>query len=398
MNDEARGFDGDFEVASQGTNEAKSAPLFGMEFDRPLGVAAFAVLSIGLVMVYSSSSVYAARLYEDPEHFIKRQLLWCCFGVVAFAVGTLTPGHFLSRRAGWLMMGGVVLCAVVLVPGIGVKVGGARRWLDLGIVRFQPSEIAKIGVIVLLAALLSHRDRQQKKSTASLIIPVLLAQIPVALVLVEPDLGTALVIELIVGAMVFVGGLKIRSLALLSLTALPVFYHFVVGTPFRLRRILGYIDPWAYRDTVGYQITEALIAIGSGGIWGVGVGEGKQRLFFLPEAHTDFVLAILAEELGLVGMLLILSLFCVIVWRGLKIALRAGSTFDGYLAVGLTALIAVPAIFNAGVVTGLLPTKGLPLPLMSFGGSNLLSTLLALGLLMRIYRDDLKQRSGEASG
>ncbi len=250
----------------------------------------------------------------------------------------------------------------------------------------------------MLAALLSHRDRQQKKSTASLIIPVLLAQIPVALVLVEPDLGTALVIELIVGAMVFVGGLKIRSLALLSLTALPVFYHFVVGTPFRLRRILGYIDPWAYRDTVGYQITEALIAIGSGGIWGVGVGEGKQRLFFLPEAHTDFVLAILAEELGLVGMLLILSLFCVIVWRGLKIALRAGSTFDGYLAVGLTALIAVPAIFNAGVVTGLLPTKGLPLPLMSFGGSNLLSTLLALGLLMRIYRDDLKQRSGEASG
>jgi len=367
------------------------------EYDRILMGAVFILLSLGLVMVYSSSSVYAERVYGDSEFFIKRQLLWTLLGGGAFFIGALFPGEYLKGRAGWLMLLALILCGLTLVPGVGIKVGGARRWLDLGLVRFQPSELAKLAVIVLMAALLSHRDRVQKKTTTSLLVPVVLAQIPVALVLAEPDLGTALVIELIVAVMIFSAGLRIKMLLLFAGTALPVFYHFVIGTPFRLQRILGYIDPWAYRKTVGYQITEALIAIGSGGITGVGLGEGKQRLFFLPEAHTDFVFAILAEELGLIGVLFVLTLFCLIIWRCIKIVLAVGSGFDGYLAIGLTALIAVPAIFNVAVVTGLLPTKGLPLPLMSFGGSNLLSTLLAMGLLMRIYRETLRPGSQEAS-
>ncbi len=375
-------------ASQETTSESNDATLTSnWVYDRGLALAAFALISIGLVMVYSSSSVYAARLYGDSEYFISRQLIWCCLGGVAFWFGSFCPRETLRRKAGWIIIATVILCALVLIPGIGIKVGGARRWLNLGVARFQPSELAKLAVIVLMASLLARRDRLQTKNFSSLLIPVAIAQIPVALILVEPDLGTALVIELILMAMIFVAGLRVRTILLFGLAALPVFYHFVISTPFRLRRILGYIDPWAYRSSIGYQITEALIAIGSGGIGGVGLGEGKKRLFFLPEGHTDFIFAILAEELGFVGVCILLSLFCIVVWRGVSIALGAADSFDAYLAMGLTALIAVPALFNCAVATGLLPTKGLPLPLISSGGSNLVTTLLALGFLMRIYRD-----------
>jgi cell division protein FtsW len=168
---------------------------------------------------------------------------------------------------------------------------------------------------------------------------------------------------------------------------MPVLYHLIVGTPFRLRRVLGYIDPWAYRSTVGYQVTEALISIGSGGLFGVGLGDGKQKLFFLPEAHTDFIFAILAEEMGLLGVVLLLGAFAILLWRGMRLAMRAGDAFDRYLALGVTGLVGIPAVFNVCVATGLLPTKGLPLPFVSYGGSNLVVTMAAMGLLLRIDRD-----------
>jgi cell division protein FtsW len=223
--------------------------------------------------------------------------------------------------------------------------------------------------------------------------------VPVLLILVEPDLGTALVIELIVAVMVFAAGLRLRTLIMLGLAGLPVLYHLVVGTPFRLQRLLSYVDPWAYRSTVGYQITESLISIGSGGITGVGLGGGKQKLFFLPEAHTDFIFAILGEELGLIGVLLVLAAFVVFVWRGLRIAVHAKTAFDSYLALGLTALVGVPALFNAGVATGLLPTKGLSLPFVSYGGSNLVVTFMAVGMLLRLDcgEGSGKHRAGAAS-
>ncbi|MCK5690080.1 FtsW/RodA/SpoVE family cell cycle protein, partial [Myxococcota bacterium] len=202
----------------------------------------------------------------------------------------------------------------------------------------------------------------------------------------EPDLGSALVIELIVGAMVFVAGLRLWVLAGMVLAGTPFLYHLIVGTPFRLQRILGYIDPWAYRSTVGYQVTEALISIGSGGVTGVGLGEGKHKLFFLPEAHTDFIFAILAEELGLIGVTVLLGAFALLIFRMAKVAISATDSFQGFLAVGLLALVGVPAVFNTFVATGLLPTKGLPLPLVSYGGSNLLVTLIGIGLVMGIER------------
>lgn len=345
------------------------------------------LLSLGLVLVYSSSAVYAERQFGNAEFFLHKQLLLAGLGLAAMFVLAQVPRHWLEDNAGWVFLAAVGLCVLVLIPGLGVFRGGARRWLDVGLFTFQPSEVAKLAVVLLLARILSRRDTRPTARRCSLWVPVLVAQVPVVFVLVEPDLGTALVMEMLVATLVFAAGVRPRTLVVLALLALPVFYHLVVGTPFRLRRILGYIDPWAYRSTVGYQITEALIAIGSGGVWGVGLGQGTHRLFFLPEAHTDFIFAILAEELGLVGVTFFIIALGLLLHRGLSLATRAQVPFDRYLALGVTALIGIPALLNLGVVTGLLPTKGLPLPLISYGGTNLAVALGAVGMLLRIDRD-----------
>lgn len=359
----------------------------GVDFDAPLVAAVAILLGLGLVIVYSSSSVFAAQIYGDAEHFLKLQLTWSVMGLIGLTLATRISGDWLRRRAALIFVVTVGLCALVLIPGLGHLAGGARRWLTFGGAGFQPSEMAKIAVVIALATILARRDERPSPERTSLLVPVIVAQIPVALVLAEPDLGTALVIELVVAIMVFCAGLRLRTLGLAGLAALPVFYHLLVGTPFRLQRLLSFIDPWAYRTTVGYQITEALISIGSGGLFGVGLGESKHKLFFLPAAHTDFIFALLGEELGLVGTLGLLAAFAVLMMRGIRAATTAASRFDSYLAVGLIAVIGVPAVFNVFVATGMLPTKGLPLPLVSYGGSNLVATLVTVGLLLRVMRD-----------
>ncbi len=345
-----------------------------------------ALTALGLVLVYSASSVYAQNKFGDAELFLRAQLRALAIGTVVCLVLMRTPTEWLRTNALKIFLVCTFLCLLVLIPGIGHVAGGARRWLQLGPFGFQPSELAKMSVIVMLAAVLAKREKKQGKS-GKLLVPVLLTQVPVALILAETDLGTALVIELILLVMIFAAGLRLRTIAIMALAALPVFYHLVMGTPFRLQRLLGYIDPWAYRSTVGYQVTEALISIGSGGVFGLGLGDGKHKLFFLPEAHTDFIFAILGEELGLVGIIALLSGFGLFIWRGLKIASDAKDPFAAYVAVGIVALIGVPAIFNVCVATGLLPCKGLPLPFVSYGGSNLLTALAGTGMLLRVARE-----------
>ncbi len=356
----------------------------GVRFDAVLVTATAALASLGVVLVYSASSVFAAKVYGDAEHFLVQQAAWTAVGVGALVLVARVPAERLARLAPWLLVATMALCAAVLVPGVGKLVNGATRRLVVGPVGFQPSELCKLAIVLAFARVLARRDQKPEHDRASLLPPVLMLQLPVLLILVEPDLGTALVIELIVAVMVFAAGVRLRTIALLGLAALPIVYHLVVGTPFRLQRLLSYIDPWAYRSTVGYQITESLISIGSGGALGVGLGSGKHKLFFLPEAHTDFIFSILGEELGLVGVVLVLLAFGAFVWRGLRIAARARNAYESYLALGLTALVGVPALFNAGVATGLLPTKGLSLPFVSYGGSNLVVTFMAVGMLLRI--------------
>ncbi|MBN1961449.1 MAG: putative lipid II flippase FtsW [Deltaproteobacteria bacterium] len=350
-------------------------------------VATAILASFGLVLVYSASSVFAAKYYGDAEHFLIQQTVWCLIGVIALYATSKTNSIRLYQMVPWLLLLTLICCALVLIPGIGKHVNGAQRRLDFGFFGFQPSEFCKLTIILALARILERRESKPMQERVSLIGPVLLLQIPVLFILIEPDLGTALVIELIIGITVFVAGVRVRTLALFGLAALPILYHLIVATPFRLRRLLSYIDPWAYRSTVGYQITESLISIGSGGITGVGLGGGKHKLFFLPEAHTDFVFAIVGEELGLLGIAFLLLVFGVFIWRAIHIAMQAKSVFEGYLALGLTSLVGVPVLFNTGVATGLLPTKGLALPFISYGGSNLVVTFIAVGLLLSVARN-----------
>ena len=350
-------------------------------------LAVWLLLSFGLIFVYSSSAVHSINRFNTPTHYLYSHASKCLMGLLLLWVCSRVPIDVWRRHALLIFCLSVLLLLAVLVPGIGLVKGGARRWLSLGFMTLQPSELAKLAAVIAVASVLTRRELAPPMQRKSLLIPAFLAQIPVVLILAEPDLGTALVIELIVGIMIFTAGVRLRVLAMLLLAVLPVFYHLLLSTPFRLRRLLAYVDPWAYRQTVGYQLSEALISVGSGGFFGLGLGEGKHGLFFLPEAHTDFIFAIVAQELGFFGVIVLLAAFIVVVWRGLSIVLRAESTFERYLGIGLLALVAVPAIFNLAVVTGLLPTKGLPLPFISYGGSNLVVTLAAVGLLLRIQQD-----------
>lgn len=353
--------------------------------DGILLAAIAALVGIGLVMVYSSSAVFAARNYDSGAHFLSAQTVRILLGAIAFLVAAHLPRHWLRRYAGWILLGACLLCVAVLLPGVGHEAGGARRWIRLGSLNFQPSEIAKLAVVVSIASALARREEEGRPGRG-LLGPLLLVQVPVALIVLEPDFGTALVAESIALAMVFVGGLRLRYVIALLFAGLPIVYSMLMEG-YRLKRIIAWLDPIEHRSSTGYQLTEALISIGSGGPLGLGLGQSRQKLFFLPEAHTDFVFAIYAEELGFAGVVVLLLLFGALILRGSRAALRTPVSFDRYLGVGIVALIAVPALFNLWVVTGLLPTKGLPLPLVSYGGSNVVTTLAALGLLAGISRD-----------
>lgn len=361
------------------TAAAIKKPVDGM-----LLAAVVALVGTGLVMVYSSSAVFALRTHGSSTYLLEAQAARVALGVLAFWSASRVPRDLLQRYAPWILLGACVLCVAVLIPGIGHAAGGARRWLRLGPLTLQPSELAKIAVVISLSAALAKREAAPA-GERRLLPPLLLAQLPVFLIILEPDFGTALVTEALALTLVFVAGLRLRYVFALGLAGLPVIYTMLMEG-YRLKRIIAWLNPIEHRSTIGYQLTEALISIGTGGPLGVGLGESRQKLFFLPEAHTDFVFAIFAEELGFVGVLGLLAAFLLLVHRGARAALSAGSAFDRYLAVGIVALIAIPAVFNLWVVTGLLPTKGLPLPLISYGGSNVVSTLGALGLLAGISR------------
>lgn len=361
------------------TTTAMQKPMDGL-----LVAVVCALTSIGLVMVYSSSAVFAFKTYGSPFSLLQSQSIRVLIGGLAFWGASLVPRAMLRKQAVWVFFGACLLCALVLIPGVGHAAGGAQRWLRLGPLTFQPSELAKVAIVIFLAAVLAKRADQ--KVVGRLWSPLILVQCPIVLIVLEPDFGTAVVAEALALTMVFVGGLRLRYVFAFGLAALPVAYTMLMEG-FRLRRIVAWLDPIEYRATTGYQLTEALISIGTGGVFGVGLGESRQKLFFLPEAHTDFVFAIFAEELGFVGVVALLTGFLVLIVRGARAAILAADPFDRYLAAGLVALVAIPTIFNLWVVTGLLPTKGLPLPLISFGGSNVVATLAALGLLAGVSRD-----------
>jgi cell division protein FtsW len=338
----------------------------------------------GVVMVYSASAIVAGERLGDPHHFVTRQVIWALLASAALLVA-LRLDYRRLERLHWMALGiAAALLVAVLVPPFAQAINGSRRWLRLGPVSFQPAELAKLALVVHLAAFLArHRDRVHE-FRRGLLPPLGVAGGLALLVVAQPDLGTGVTLLAVTFALLFLAGGRIRHLALVVGAALPVMVAAVWLAPYRVQRVLTFLDPWSDPRGSGFQIIQSWLALGSGGLLGRGIGESRQKLFYLPEAHTDFIFAVVGEELGLVGALAMVALFGVLAWRGLRVGLRAPDPFGAYLALGITVLIATQALVNLGVVTGLLPTKGLPLPFVSFGGSALVVTMLGAGVLLNV--------------
>ncbi len=351
----------------------------------PWMLAAVLLLTgFGLVMVYSASAVTAEARVHDQFYYLKRQLVSAGVGMVLLLAFLKLGYRRLEGLAVPLLLAVVVALVLVLVPGIGRVAGGARRWIDLGFVRFQPAEAAKVVLVLYLARSLSRKRDRVKLFSIGFLPHVAVTGLLVALVLAEKDLGTAVILLVVLLVMLFAGGVKVGYLLGAVALAIPIGWKLVAGTPYRMQRITAFLDPWQHRDGIGFQIVESLLGIGNGGWLGQGLGEGKGKLFYLPAAHTDFIAAVIAEEVGLVGMSLLVLLFALLVWRGFRATALAPDPFGCYLALGLTTLIGSQALVNLSVVLGLLPTKGLTLPFVSYGGSSLMTMLAAAGILLSV--------------
>lgn len=351
--------------------------------DKVLFVATLLLVLLSLVMVYSASAVVAAERFGRATLFLNKQLLWLALGLALLAIAMKVDYRTYRQPACCWTLVAVVIAALVAVLFTPAR-NRAHRWFSIGGISLQPSELAKLATIVFVAAVLERRAHRINDVAYSLSPIALVVAVMAGLVIVEPDFGTAAIILAIVAVMIFAAGLSTRYLLTSALLAVPGFAWLLLAADYRMERLLAFLDPW--RDPLGrgFQMIQAQIAVGSGGVFGLGVMMGVQKLFYLPEPQNDFIYAVIAEELGLVGASGVLVCFAVIAWRGFRTALAAPDGFGALLAVGLTTMIAVQALVNISVVLGLLPTKGIPLPFVSAGGSSLLTNLVAIGVLLNV--------------
>lgn len=346
--------------------------------------AAVVLLSAGVVMVYSASAIVAADRFHDPYFFLKKQLFWAMLGAGALWVALRVDYRLLEKAVLPLLIVAGVLLVLVLVPPFGQAINGTRRWIRFGPVSFQPAELAKLALVLYLAAFLAKRRGDLAEFRTGAAPALAVAGLLAGLVLVQPDLGNCMTLIVVTFGLLYLAGSPARHLAWVAAPAVPLIALAIWMAPYRLRRITAFVDPWSDPRGSGFQIIQSWLALGNGGLVGQGIGGSRQKLFYLPEAHTDFIFAIVGEEIGFVGAMTMVGLFAVLIWRGLRIGLRAADPFGSYLALGITVLLATQTLVNLGVVTGLLPTKGLPLPFISFGGSALLMTMIATGVLLNI--------------
>jgi cell division protein FtsW len=351
--------------------------------DLLLVAAVLALTGFGVVMVFSAGAVFAARTYSDWTYFLKREALYAGAGLLAFFFGMRVDYSIYRKVTYPLLFVSVVLLAAVLK--LGPSINGAVRWFRLGPLSFQPSELAKFALALYLAVLLARKAEKVRDFSMGFLPPLIMTGVFLGLLLKQPDLGTAVIIGVTALGLMFVAGTRTSYILICVLVAAPVGWKvFITGESWRMKRILAYLYPWQYRRDIGYQLYESLISVGSGGVWGQGLGQGHQKLFFLPEAHTDFILAVVGEELGLVGIVAVIAVFSLLVWRGMRASMRARDPYGCYLAFGITCLFGLQAIVNMCVVLGLLPTKGLPLPFVSYGGTALVMSLFMAGVLANI--------------
>lgn len=343
-----------------------------------------ALLVIGVVTVFSASYTTALSDFGDPYHYIKRQLIWAVLGIGALLVTMQIDYRALRRFAFLGLIVSIVLLGLVLV--IGSEVGGGRRWINLGPFSIQPSELAKVAMVNFMAAFIAAQGGRIRRFVQGFIAPMSIVGFVFLLILAEKDFGTAVAVAMNAVVMLFAGGANGWHLALIALSAAPGMWLLIKLEPYRWRRITAFINPWADPLDSGWNIIQSLYAIGSGGLFGLGLGAGRQKFAYLPEQHTDFIFAVLGEELGFIGAGTVVLLLFVFAWRGYRVALTAPDLFGSMLAVGLTSMIVLQALLNIGVVTGSLPVTGITLPLISAGGSSLLVTLAAIGILLNVSR------------
>ena len=340
----------------------------------------------GIVMVYSTSAIYAKEAYGDSAFFLKRHIMYLALGLILSGwVLTLDPRQI--RRWAKPMMGIVLfMLLAVLVPGIGTKVSGARRWFRIGPISIQPSEIAQLSIMVYLADVLNRKRAYLNSFFHGILPPMLVMGMTVGLILIEPDLGTAVAIVTVVFLLLYIAGIKGSKLLPFVLAAVPAIIGLVALKPYRMRRIMAYLNPWADPEGAGFQLIQSLVALGSGGLFGVGLGESKQKLFYLPAAHTDFIFSVLGEELGLVGVTVVIILLALFAWYAIRLALRGPDTFATLTGLGVVLLMLLEAMVHIGVATGSIPTKGLPFPFVSYGGSSLVINLMSVAVLLNVTR------------
>lgn len=342
------------------------------------------LVGIGIVMVYSASSALALKKFGTDYYFLKRQLAYSVGGCLLLIFFRHLSLKILHAGVYLLLFATILLLAAVQIPGLGITAGGATRWLYLGAFSFQPSELARLALVVYLAFSIEKKGDLIKTFSVGFVPHVLILGIFVGLIMLQPDFGSAAILCVIAWGMMFMGGVRLRYLISSVLPLLLAGYLVLVNSPYRLRRLLSFWDPWQYATDEGYQAIHSLMAFGTGGIWGVGVGGGYQKLFYLPEPHTDFIFSVIGEELGLIGVLAVVTCYGMIIWRGIGIARGTEGTFESLVAAGLTFSIGLQVCINMGVALALLPTKGLTLPLLSYGGSSLLVNMAGIGLLMNI--------------
>lgn len=362
----------------------ESGELRKMHFDVWLLFITILLVGCGVTMVYSASAVLAQERFGDSYFYLKRTLIFATLGFALMMLVLRIPYRIYYKLAYPILLGSLGLVLMVFVPGIGRTISGATRWINLGPIAFQPSELAKVAMIIFLAYSLEKKVGKIRSFKIGVIPHLLIMFVVAGAILSQRDFGAAVMIATITWFMLFAAGAKLSYLFGMVVMLLPFAYLFLSGEGYRKRRILAFLNPWSDQYGAGFQIIQSFVAFNEGGLLGRGLGEGRQKLFYLPEAHTDFIFSVLGEELGLIGVVFVIVLFALFCYRGLKIALHAPDLFGRYLACGCTLLICLSAVFNMAIVMGMLPTKGMTLPFISYGGSSLTVLLMVVGILLNV--------------
>jgi len=369
------------------------APRQSINYDIQLLFPVLFLVGIGIVMVYSASSALALKKFGSGYYFLKKQAIFALLGIVVLVTCRHFPYRLYRSLTYPFLVFSVILLAAIKLSGFGYSAGGSARWLRFGAFSFQPSEFVRFALVIYLAYSMDKKKDKLQDFYVGFMPHILVLGILSALILIQPDFGSVLILGAVTWIMLFVGGVRLLHLFSALMVILPILGYFMISAEYRIKRLITFLNPWKYPSDAGYQVVHSLMAFGTGGIWGTGIGNGYQKLFYLPEPHTDFIFSVIGEELGLMGVLIILGLYVLIFWRGIWIARNTEDSFGAFMAVGLTAAIGLQVCVNMGVALGLLPTKGLTLPFLSYGGSSLLMNMAAIGILMNIEAKNIQVRN-----